>query len=489
MLRFDDEPTRQQSMSTGNDDFWGTQSDWSDRSNTLPTNRVQRVDASIDQSAVPLNVGAERAGQRFKRHLSNLFSSGANPTREHGIVRPEAARSVEVARSVEAAPAVEPADGMFDDLDDFDYTYSDTAVATPTPRIDPVAAAELQQWDAEFAPAPVATGQTESPGVDPLLMRIGVVALVAALLVPALWSFRGGSTESLIESSSPNELTATSKALAESAVAENAAAADASTAEVPTLTATGQLDPNDLPLALPLNMQPAAMATAAALDAGSGATARVANTGTSPQPVSAAPDAATAAAPADRVERICAIDYEVLAGDYWIRLADAADVSIAELLKANGATSSTPIYPGTSICLPAGATTPAPPTTAPATTTPATTPVNTATNTATPTSTPVGTTPSSTNSTPDEVKQIIRDAWPDELEERAIEIAYRESRFVPTAKNFCCYGLFQMYWTVHRSWLNDIGITNDRQLYDPATNARAAYELYQRAGGWGPWGY
>ena len=41
-------------MSTGNDDFWGTQSDWSDRSNTLPTNRVQRVDASIDQSAVPL---------------------------------------------------------------------------------------------------------------------------------------------------------------------------------------------------------------------------------------------------------------------------------------------------------------------------------------------------------------------------------------------------------------------------------------------------
>ena len=85
------------------------------------------------------------------------------------------------------------------------------------------------------------------------------------------------------------------------------------------------------------------------------------------------------------------------------------------------------------------------------------------------------------------IKQIIRDAWPDELEARALEIAYRESRYVPTAKNFCCYGIFQIYWNVHKSWLADIGITNDQQLYDPATNARAAYALYQRAGGWGPW--
>jgi hypothetical protein len=483
MLRFDDEPTRQQSMSIGNDDFWGDQSDWSDRTNTQPTSRVPRTDATIDQSAVPLNVGVERAGQRIKRRLSNLFSSGANPTREHGIVRPETARPVTGSRSAG------PAEGMFDDLDDLDdldYSYGDTAVATPTPRIDPVAAAEPQEWDAEFAPAPVATGQTESPGVDPLLMRLGVVALVAALLVPALSSFRGGSTESLIESSSPNELTATSNLLT-----DNAAAADASTAEAPTSTATGQLDPNDLPPAIPVNTQPAAAAEAAALGTalgtGPGAAARVANLGTSPQRVSAALDAATAAAPADRVERICAIDYGVLAGDYWIRLADAADVPLAELLEANGATSSTPIYPGTSICLPAGATTPAPPTITPAAITPAATPVNT-TAPATTAGTPAGATPSSTNSTPDEVKQIIRDVWPDELEERAIEIAYRESRFVPTAKNFCCYGLFQMYWTVHQSWLNDIGITDDQQLYDPATNARAAYELYQRAGGWGPWG-
>ena len=60
---------------------------------------------------------------------------------------------------------------------------------------------------------------------------------------------------------------------------------------------------------------------------------------------------------------------------------------------------------------------------------------------------------------------------------------------MPTAKNFCCYGIFQMYWEVHDVWLVDIGITSASQLYDPATNARAALALYERAGGWGPWGF
>ena len=126
-----------------------------------------------------------------------------------------------------------PADGMFDDLDDLDdldYAYGDTAVAAPTPRQGPVAAAELQGWDAEFAPAPPATGPTKSPGVDPLLMRLGVVALVAALLVPALLSFRGSSTEALIESSSLSGPTATSNLLP----------TDTATAEVDRRAATAE---------------------------------------------------------------------------------------------------------------------------------------------------------------------------------------------------------------------------------------------------------
>jgi LysM repeat protein len=484
-------------MSSGDDDFWGGQSDWSDRANTQPTSRVPRTDASIEQSAVPLNVEAERAGQRFKRRVSNLFSSGANATREHGIVRPEAARPVEVAR------AAEPADGMFDDLDDFDYTYGDTAVAASTPRHDQAAAPESQDWDAEFAPEPLATGPTESPGVDPLLMRLGVVALVAALLVPALLSFRGSSTEALIESASLSGPTATFNLLpADAAAAEGSTAdagtADAATTEGSTSGATSQLDPNDLPPAIPVNAQQPTVTESAALGAKPLSATQLADSAMTRTNGSAALGAAAANAPADRVEPVCAIDYEVVAGDFWIRLADAAEVSLAELLEANGATSLTPIYPGTSICLPAGATTPVAPTAtaAPDTTVPATTSsVTTSSVTTSPavttptTATPAGTTPSSSNSTPDEVKQIIRDVWPDELEERAIEIAYRESRYVPTAKNYCCYGLFQIYWSVHQSWLDGIGITDDQQLYDPATNARAAYELYQRAGGWGPWGY
>ena len=85
------------------------------------------------------------------------------------------------------------------------------------------------------------------------------------------------------------------------------------------------------------------------------------------------------------------------------------------------------------------------------------------------------------------VQQIIRDVWPDELEDRAIEIADRESNFVATARNSCCYGVFQIHWTAHKSWLAGLGITSPEQLFDVTNNAYAAYALYQRSGGWGPW--
>ena len=77
--------------------------------------------------------------------------------------------------------------------------------------------------------------------------------------------------------------------------------------------------------------------------------------------------------------------------------------------------------------------------------------------------------------------------WPDELEDRAIEIAWRESNFIPTAQNSCCYGVFQMHWDAHNGWLAGLGITSPEQLFDVTDNAYAAYALYQRSGGWGPW--
>jgi hypothetical protein len=55
-------------------------------------------------------------------------------------------------------------------------------------------------------------------------------------------------------------------------------------------------------------------------------------------------------------------------------------------------------------------------------------------------------------------------------------------------KNYCCYGLFQIYFDQHKSWLAQMGVTSAAQLYDPTVNANAALALYNRAGGWGPWG-
>jgi peptidoglycan hydrolase-like protein with peptidoglycan-binding domain len=88
---------------------------------------------------------------------------------------------------------------------------------------------------------------------------------------------------------------------------------------------------------------------------------------------------------------------------------------------------------------------------------------------------------------PKTVEQIIREAWPDELEDHAVAIAWRESRFVPTAHNSCCHGLFQIYWSIHKAWLSTEGVTSLQQLYDPEVNARMAYKIYLRNNGWGPW--
>ena len=85
-----------------------------------------------------------------------------------------------------------------------------------------------------------------------------------------------------------------------------------------------------------------------------------------------------------------------------------------------------------------------------------------------------------------EVVQIIRSVFPDDLEEHALFIAHRESRFEPTARNFCCIGLFQIYGAVHAKLINSLGFSVD-QLTDPLVNSVVAYAIYQRSG-WAPWG-
>jgi len=90
------------------------------------------------------------------------------------------------------------------------------------------------------------------------------------------------------------------------------------------------------------------------------------------------------------------------------------------------------------------------------------------------------------------VEQMIRDVWPDELETRALKIAHRESRYVPTAHTWCCYGVFQLYLTMHRELFNGMGIYTKWDLYDPLTNVNAAYALCLEAervfhNCWQPW--
>jgi LysM repeat protein len=206
-------------------------------------------------------------------------------------------------------------------------------------------------------------------------------------------------------------------------------------------------------------------------------------------PSSAPPAAATQSA-----AKVCSATYTVVKGDAWSTIATRAKVAMKDLLAVNNATIQSVLLPGKDICLPAGAVAPATPSTKPATTQPpATQPKATSPATTQPTTPPGTTVPATTQPAPPpnvytkaQVAQIIRDVWPDDLEDEAIRIATRESNLIPTVRNSCCYGLFQIYYTAHSTWLASIGITSAAQLYDPRVNATAALALYNN-NGWTPW--
>lgn len=190
------------------------------------------------------------------------------------------------------------------------------------------------------------------------------------------------------------------------------------------------------------------------------------------RPSKSAPTSAAVAAQAT-----CGSKYTVVSGDSWSLIADKVSVSLSSLLAVNDATTRSVLLVGEVICLPQGASAPttnAPPTTkAPTTTRPPSTTVAP---------------PSGPSYTPAQIEAIIREIWPDDLEDTAIAIAYRESRFNPYARNWCCYGLFQIYWEVHDAWLIPRGVTSASQLFDPRTNTTVALWVYQRSGSFRPWG-
>ena len=198
-------------------------------------------------------------------------------------------------------------------------------------------------------------------------------------------------------------------------------------------------------------------------------------------------------AEAERVVPECPQTYEAAPGDSWYRIAEAADVSPNALLAENRATTDTGILPGDDICLPSGATMPQPPSTS----TPAVTTTqhadrhDRADDDGAPTTT-VAATPSGSpgrDASVDEVKAVIRSIFPESEWQTAFEIAQRESRFNPTADNgWCCHGVFQIYWSVHRSWLDDFGIDSADDLHDPLLNVQAAHAIWERSGNsWSAW--
>jgi hypothetical protein len=143
--------------------------------------------------------------------------------------------------------------------------------------------------------------------------------------------------------------------------------------------------------------------------------------------------------------------------DSWTRLAARFKTPLADLLSLNGATTNTALFIGDRVCVSAR-------------------PIISAPN---------------EKFTRRQSRVIIREVWPDDLEETALFIAQRESNFVHSVvggQDDCCVGLFQIYWSVHRSWLEKSGVTTAEQLLNPRTNAEAALALYRRNGNsWRPW--
>jgi len=280
--------------------------------------------------------------------------------------------------------------------------------------------------------------------LDPLARRLASLVAMIVLAVPVALALRSGSAEG--ESLRP----AITQPVGSVAVSESAAVS----AVAPSIA------PVTEPVAtVPVEPGPPSSSAAAATPVVTPAATR--------------PPATTRPA--------CVLTYVVVKGDSWSRIGAKVGVSTGAMLSANNATARTLLLPGMTVCLPAGAT---PTTAAPATTAPR--PVTTTTVKPAPATT-APPTPRPTY-TAEQIIQLIRDVWPDHLEQRAIEIAYRESRYNPYAVNSCCYGVFQINYNAHKGWLPQIGVTSAAQLFDPRVNVYAAYVIYQRSGSFAPWG-
>lgn len=161
----------------------------------------------------------------------------------------------------------------------------------------------------------------------------------------------------------------------------------------------------------------------------------------------------------------CTKPYVAVDNDSWSRIAGKTGVTLQQLLKANKATTKSMILVGDTVCLPKSSTYRAPDTEQTGLHLPA----------------------PEVRYTRAQSAAAIKEVFPVRLQSRAIALAKRESKLNAASYTWCCVGLFQINWWAHKPWLKDLGITKASQLLDPKANARAAFAMYKRSGGWSPW--
>lgn len=81
--------------------------------------------------------------------------------------------------------------------------------------------------------------------------------------------------------------------------------------------------------------------------------------------------------------------------------------------------------------------------------------------------------------------------WPVELLPTLDIVMYRESRGQPDVIGAGSWGLLQLQWSAHKTWMGD-HVTSREELLDPYTNLHLGWLLYQIADewygcGWQPW--
>lgn len=491
--------------------FWGASKDWPTtehpaiarrsaasargRDDTTGSLRVIREGFAAFRPQTAPNATGEIA--RHRRHGSTAHTVGTAAT-ERSFTRREATLGELGAGRSEAGGWLDDdrdgLDGVYDAEHDWDgdRAFDDVAVV-PAPRS---AAGRTSvrppRHDVPLSAVQPLAARLGLGAVDPLLLRAGALLTAIVLLVPVMLSLRPDRSDPLsgdVVGAAQQMVAGVTPVAAgvQQAVPETIAAV---TATVTPDEATPGSEPSGTGDAAIESGRSSTETAAGTSDPGTAAA-----TGESDaRAVAVGSEAAVVDVAAERIAPPCPQTYTAAPGDSWYRIAAAAGITPSALLAENGATTDTVILPGDEICLPAGADVPAPPTT-PTTTAPGADQGGSSSTTTSPSTTsPSTTTAPTTTAVPvaqlsrTEVQDLIRSTWPADEVDKALAVARRESNFIATADNgWCCVGVFQIYWSVHRGWLDDFGVYERSDLYDARKNVAAAYHIWQNQG-WGPWG-